>query len=208
MTITHDTCPDETSGTRQYPQASELLFGWPLSAYGESEDEAYDGDERSPVFVDETGRRSRFLRRAGNSLALLCCGYVAVVGTSVAGGTLAPSSVRSDLPFISQLEPKPSLPPVKPQPRRVTKPTVPKVSVPVKAPKPKPVPPKPEPEPKPVPPKPEPKPPVEPRPTTPPEPKPPVEPKPNPEESKPPAPPGTTQPGTQPAPSGPGTKAG
>lgn len=50
-----------------------------------------------PVFVDNSGRRSKMLRRIGVLLSVLCLGYAVVLGLAFMGiGTSSPSSL---LPF-------------------------------------------------------------------------------------------------------------
>lgn len=57
-----------------------------------------NGPEEGPVFVDNSGRRARLLRRIGTLVGIVCLGYAAVLGMAFMGfGTsLAPSSL---LPF-------------------------------------------------------------------------------------------------------------
>ncbi|MFD7706445.1 hypothetical protein ACFV6E_29360 [Streptomyces sp. NPDC059785] len=56
------------------------------------------GPAEGPVFVDNSGRRARLLRRIGMLLGIACIGYAAVLGMAFMGwGTsLTPSSL---LPF-------------------------------------------------------------------------------------------------------------
>ncbi|MES5824445.1 hypothetical protein [Streptomyces sp. RG80] len=57
------------------------------------------GDESAegPVFVDNSGRRSKLLRRIGLLVGVLCVGYAVVLGLAFMGiGTSNPSSL---LPF-------------------------------------------------------------------------------------------------------------
>ncbi|MGY1500239.1 hypothetical protein ACW4TU_27270 [Streptomyces sp. QTS52] len=57
-----------------------------------------DGSADGPVFVDNSGRRARLLRRFGTFLGVVCLGYAVVLGMAFMGwGTsLTPSSL---LPF-------------------------------------------------------------------------------------------------------------
>jgi hypothetical protein len=59
----------------------------------------------TPVFVDDSGRRRRRARRLGRLLGLLCLGYLALVGTSVAR---APWLSRILLPGVAELLPLPA----------------------------------------------------------------------------------------------------
>ena len=57
-----------------------------------------DGSADGPVFVDNSGRRAKLLRRFGTFLGVICLGYAVVLGMAFMGwGTsLTPSSL---LPF-------------------------------------------------------------------------------------------------------------
>jgi hypothetical protein len=57
-----------------------------------------NGPEDGPVFVDNSGRRARFLRRIGTLLGVVCIGYAVVLGMAFMGWgpSLAPSAL---LPF-------------------------------------------------------------------------------------------------------------
>ncbi|WP_125506126.1 MULTISPECIES: hypothetical protein [unclassified Streptomyces] len=55
-------------------------------------DAAQDGSE-GPVFVDESGRRSRRYRRIGMTIGLLCAGYAVVIVATLLSGT-------SDAPWL------------------------------------------------------------------------------------------------------------
>ncbi|MFJ2260008.1 hypothetical protein ACIOKD_16970 [Streptomyces sp. NPDC087844] len=57
-----------------------------------------NGPEDGPVFVDNSGRRARFLRRIGILLGVVCIGYAVVLGMAFMGWgpSLTPSSL---LPF-------------------------------------------------------------------------------------------------------------
>ncbi|MGW1026647.1 hypothetical protein ACWD4J_23630 [Streptomyces sp. NPDC002577] len=57
-----------------------------------------NGPETGPVFVDNSGRRARLLRRLGLVVGAICVGYAAVLGMAFMGwGTsLSPSAL---LPF-------------------------------------------------------------------------------------------------------------
>ncbi|MEV7139987.1 hypothetical protein [Streptomyces tauricus] len=57
-----------------------------------------NGPEDGPVFVDNSGRRAKLLRRIGTLLGIVCIGYAVVLGMAFMGwGTsLTPSSL---LPF-------------------------------------------------------------------------------------------------------------
>ncbi|MER5179738.1 hypothetical protein ABT009_15435 [Streptomyces sp. NPDC002896] len=57
-----------------------------------------NGSEAGPVFVDNSGRRARLLRRIGLLVGVVCIGYAAVLGMAFMGwGTsLTPSAL---LPF-------------------------------------------------------------------------------------------------------------
>ncbi|MFF5314949.1 hypothetical protein [Streptomyces massasporeus] len=59
-----------------------------------------NGSAEGPVFVDNSGRRARLLRRIGLLLGAVCLGYAAVLGAAFMGwGTsLTPSQL---LPFAS-----------------------------------------------------------------------------------------------------------
>ncbi|MGW3635391.1 hypothetical protein ACWD7F_35530 [Streptomyces sp. NPDC005122] len=53
------------------------------------------GPEDGPVFVDNSGRRARLLRRIGMLVGAVCFGYAVVLGTAFMGWgtTLTPSSL-------------------------------------------------------------------------------------------------------------------
>ncbi|MGW2519450.1 hypothetical protein ACWC09_21030 [Streptomyces sp. NPDC001617] len=56
-----------------------------------------NGSDEGPVFVDNSGRRSKLLRRIGLLVGVLCIGYAVVLGLAFMGiGLSNPSSV---LPF-------------------------------------------------------------------------------------------------------------
>jgi hypothetical protein len=56
-----------------------------------------NGPAAGPVFVDNSGRRSKLLRRIGLLAGVLCLGYAVVLGLAFMGiGTATPSSL---LPF-------------------------------------------------------------------------------------------------------------
>ncbi|MGW6009067.1 hypothetical protein [Streptomyces sp. NPDC055210] len=57
-----------------------------------------NGPEDGPVFVDNSGRRARLLRRIGTLLGVVCIGYAVVLGMAFMGWgpSLTPSSL---LPF-------------------------------------------------------------------------------------------------------------
>ncbi|WP_328495807.1 hypothetical protein OHS59_26030 [Streptomyces sp. NBC_00414] len=57
-----------------------------------------NGPEDGPVFVDNSGRRARLLRRIGTLLGIVCIGYAVVLGMAFMGWgpSLTPSSL---LPF-------------------------------------------------------------------------------------------------------------
>ncbi|MDF2272821.1 hypothetical protein P2Q00_46655 [Streptomyces coacervatus] len=56
-----------------------------------------NGSVEGPVFVDNSGRRSKLLRRIGLLAGVLCLGYAVVLGLAFMGiGTATPSSL---LPF-------------------------------------------------------------------------------------------------------------
>lgn len=56
-----------------------------------------NGSAEGPVFVDNSGRRSKLLRRIGLLLGVLCVGYAVVLGLAFMGiGTSSPTSL---LPF-------------------------------------------------------------------------------------------------------------
>ncbi|MFS8204887.1 hypothetical protein ACLVWQ_40215 [Streptomyces sp. CWNU-52B] len=57
-----------------------------------------NGSEDGPVFVDNSGRRAKLLRRIGTLLGVVCIGYAVVLGMAFMGWgpSLTPSSL---LPF-------------------------------------------------------------------------------------------------------------
>ncbi|WP_406443170.1 hypothetical protein OHB14_29855 [Streptomyces sp. NBC_01613] len=56
-----------------------------------------NGSVEGPVFVDNSGRRSKLLRRIGLLAGVLCIGYAVILGLAFMGiGTSSPSSL---LPF-------------------------------------------------------------------------------------------------------------
>ncbi|MFF4506296.1 hypothetical protein [Streptomyces sp. NPDC001401] len=56
-----------------------------------------NGSAEGPVFVDNSGRRSKLLRRIGLLAGVLCLGYAVILGLAFMGiGTATPSSL---LPF-------------------------------------------------------------------------------------------------------------
>ncbi|XTZ14865.1 hypothetical protein ACQSSU_25910 [Micromonospora echinospora] len=68
--------------------------------------------ESSPIFVDPSGRRRRWLRRAAYALGLAGVAYTALVGVSFAGGPVRPETI---IPFVEpttrQWQPPPAVEP-------------------------------------------------------------------------------------------------
>ncbi|MFJ4952162.1 hypothetical protein [Streptomyces sp. NPDC088760] len=81
-------------------QLDDVRLGAPGTAAAVDEPRGSDG----PVFVDESGRRSRRFRRLGQAVAVACAGYAAViVATLLSGNSAAPW-----LPVPGQHEDKPA----------------------------------------------------------------------------------------------------
>jgi hypothetical protein len=58
-------------------------------------------DPVPPIFVDETGRRRRFVRWAAYGIGAICLGYTALVGVSIAGGPALPHAL---MPFPDRVQ--------------------------------------------------------------------------------------------------------
>ncbi|WP_220039611.1 hypothetical protein, partial [Micromonospora endophytica] len=81
--------------------------------------------ESPPVFVDPSGRRRRWFRRAAYFLGALGVAYTAMVGISFAGGPVRPETI---IPFVEpseSWEPPPAFPaaPATPSPSVTTEPS-------------------------------------------------------------------------------------